>query len=293
MTLEGSDNEPLKVLLAEDNPADVELTQRILRNSEHPVNLTVVEDGEVAMAMIRQEGEHGDTPRPDLILLDLNMPKKTGYEVLAEMNADVNLRMIPVLILTSTQVERDHLYFDNVGPSRYCNKPLPIDRFNSLARQLRSEDYVAWSALGRLEDEERESRMLEKYSELAGLTEVQRGIQITAMVRAEFDMLDEKLRAMAVSRLQVQLRMEESAAEAIATSYRAAIQQLPIANAMRRSEMVRQLRTVFTEEEQERLVAVDPGAFGATPASPPPSQAASQPAVQQSSRRRRWWPFGR
>ena len=293
MTLEGSDNKPLEVLLAEDNPADVELTQRILRDSEHSVNLTVAEDGEVTMAMLRQVGVHGDTPRPDLIPLDLNMPRKTGYEVLAEMNADANLRMIPVLILTSTQAERDRLYFDNVGPSRYCNKPLPIARFNSVVAHLRSEHYVAWSALGRLEDEERESRMLKKYSELAGLTEVQRGIQTTAMVRAEFDMLDEKLRAMAISRLRVQLQMEESAAQVIATSYGEAMQQLPAEIAMRRTGMVQQLRTVFTDEEQERLVAVDPGSFGATPARPPTSQAASQPAVQQSSKRRRWWPFGR
>ena len=136
---EGSDTRPVHVLLVEDNPADVEQTQRILEGSELPLNIAVAEDGEVAMAYLRKEGDHSNSPRPDVVLLDLNMPKKTGYEVLSEMNGDPNLRVIPVLILTSTQAERDRLQFDNVGPNRYCAKPIPIGRFNTIMSQLRSE----------------------------------------------------------------------------------------------------------------------------------------------------------
>lgn len=291
MTLERSDTNPLDVLLVEDNPADVELTQRILQGSAHPLNVTVAEDGEVAMAVLRREGAHADAPRPDLIILDLNMPKKNGYEVLAEMNQNPDLEMIPVLVLTSTQAERDRLGFINVGPNRYCSKPLPIGRFNNIVGPLRSADYLEWSVLGDLEASERESRMLATYSELAGLSGPQRAHRVSSLVRAECDMFDDRLRAMAVSRLRVELQMDETAAMAIAASYGEQGSELPAELAMRRVTIAQGLRSEFSDGEQERLLAVDPSAFGASHARPQAAQSASQTTAPVARRRRWWWPF--
>ena len=134
----GAVENPVNILLVEDNPGDVELTQRVLQDAEFTLNISVVEDGQVAMDFLQRKGEHATSPRPDLILLDLAMPKKTGYEVLAEINADPDLKSIPVMILTSTQAERDRLRYDKVGPHRFCTKPLPLERFNTIIRQLRA-----------------------------------------------------------------------------------------------------------------------------------------------------------
>ena len=130
------DSTPIEILLVEDNPGDVELTQRVLQDSEFALNISVAEDGEVAMAFLHRRGEYETSTRPDLVLLDLAMPKKTGYEVLEEMNADSVLKSIPVMILTSTQAERDRIRYENVGPHRFCTKPLPLERFNAIIRQL-------------------------------------------------------------------------------------------------------------------------------------------------------------
>ena len=289
---ESSDIRPVDVLLVEDNPADVELTQRILQDSDYSLNIAVAEDGEVAMNVLRKVGVHSNSPRPDLILLDLNMPRKTGYEVLAEMNQDEDLSRIPVLILTSTQAERDRLQFENVGPSRYCTKPLPIGRFNTVMGQLRSDEYVFWTSLGNLDDAERESRILSKYTELAEVSEAQREDRVLPLVRAEFDVFDEKLRAITVSRLRVWLRMDTAAAKGISTAYRAAIQQMPADAAMRLATQAARLRTEFSEEEQDKLLALAPDLFGRV-APPPPTRPAPQSAAQQTSNRRWWWPFGR
>ena len=289
---ESSDIRPLEVLLVEDNPADVELTQRILQDSEYPLNVAVAEDGEVAMNVLRKVGVHSNSPRPDLILLDLNMPRKTGYEVLDEMNQDEDLSRIPVLILTSTQAERDRLQFENVGPSRYCTKPLPIGRFNTIMGQLRSEEYVFWTTLGNLDDGERESHILAKFTELSQATEAQRTDRVLPLVRAEFDLFDEKLRAITVSRMRVLLQMDPAAAKGISAAYRTALQQMPADAAMRRATQAARLRNEFSEEEQEKLLALTPDLFGAV-ATPAPTRAAPPPAAQQSSNRRWWWPFGR
>ena len=127
---------PIEILLVEDNPADVELAQRTLRDSQFSLNISVSRDGQEAMSVLRREGEHSAAPRPDLVLLDLNMPRKTGREVMAEMNADPNLREIPIMILTSTQAERELLQYENYDPSRYCRKPLDLDRFNRILEHL-------------------------------------------------------------------------------------------------------------------------------------------------------------
>lgn len=289
---ESSDIIPVDVLLVEDNPADVELTQRILQDADYPLNIAVAEDGEVAMNVLRKVGVHSNSPRPDLILLDLNMPRKTGYEVLAEMNQDEDLSRIPVLILTSTQAERDRLQFENVGPSRYCTKPLPIGRFNTVMGQLRSDEYVSWTSLGNLDDAERESRILSKYTELAEASEAQREARVLPLVRAEFDLFDEKLRAITVSKLRVWLQMDTSAAKSIAGAYSTAMQQMPADAAMRLATQAARLRTAFSEEEQDKLLALAPDLFGrvAPPAAP---RAVPSSAAQQTSNRRWWWPFGR
>ena len=138
----GPSDRPVEILLVEDNPGDVELTQRVLQGAEVPLNIAVAEDGEVAMAYLRREGKYANSTRPDLIILDLNMPKKDGYEVLGEMNGDPNLRGIPVMVLTSTQAERARLYSYGISPSGdlwgLYQKPIDLSRFNSLIKQLRT-----------------------------------------------------------------------------------------------------------------------------------------------------------
>lgn len=131
-----SSESPIEVLLVEDNPADARLTEEILKDSDYAMNLSVVEDGEVAMTYLRRQGEYAYTPRPDLVLLDLNLPKKSGQEVLAEINEDANLRTIPIMILTGTAAEQSLLYSYNIPPSRFCRKPIDVPRFDSVVGQL-------------------------------------------------------------------------------------------------------------------------------------------------------------
>ena len=141
MTL-GSSDRPIELLLVEDNPGDVELTRRILNGSQATLNISVAEDGEVAMAFLHKQGKYAASARPDLIILDLNMPKKDGYEVLGEMNATPQLRGIPVMILTSTQAERSRLYTYGVNPTTdlwgIYQKPIDLPSFDSLINQLRA-----------------------------------------------------------------------------------------------------------------------------------------------------------
>ena len=127
---------PIEVLLVEDNPADARLTEEILKDSAYAVNLSVVENGEDAMTYLRRQGEYAYTPRPDLVLLDLMLPKKSGQEVLTEMNEDANLRTIPVMILTGTAAEQSLLWSFNIPPSRFCRKPIDVPRFDTAVGQL-------------------------------------------------------------------------------------------------------------------------------------------------------------
>lgn len=127
---------PVEILLVEDNPADTELAQRTLEECPFSLNISLAGDGEEAMAYLRAEGQYAGAHRPDLVLLDLNMPRKNGYEVMAEMSADRYLRHIPVMILTSTREEQELLKYDNYDPSRYCSKPLDIERFNRILENL-------------------------------------------------------------------------------------------------------------------------------------------------------------
>ena len=288
MVVEDSDIKPVDILLVEDNPADVELTQRILRDSDHPLRVTVAQDGEVAMAMLRKVGEHSDIPTPDLVLLDLNMPRMNGYEVLQEMSQNQDLNRIPILILTSTQAERDRLQFSNVSPSRYCTKPLPITRFNDILGWLRSEEYVSWFALGAQGVQEREPAMLEKFSEIARLADRDRSDRVAMLLRAEHDLQGDGIRGIMASKLRVLLQMDEEAAKNIATSYSGAVQHLSSEQAMLHVAISQRLSQDFSEEDRDRLLAIDPRLFGARPQ---PARAPRQESAPPAPRRW-WWPFG-
>ncbi len=129
-------NRAIEVLLVEDNPADVRLTEEVIKQSEHKTNVTVADDGVIAMEMLRGAGAYSGTARPDLILLDLRLPRKDGPEVLADINADEALVNIPVMILTGTEAEQSLLNAYNIPPSRFCRKPIELQRFNNVVNQL-------------------------------------------------------------------------------------------------------------------------------------------------------------
>ncbi len=127
---------PLEVLLVEDNPGDVRLTREALRSSRRPANLTVVGDGVEAMSFLHQEGQHNRAPRPDLILLDLNLPRKSGSEVLAEIKTDDRLRRIPVVILTTSRTTRDIARSYDLHANCYIAKPVDLDQFVAVVRAI-------------------------------------------------------------------------------------------------------------------------------------------------------------
>ena len=134
-----SDPRPIQILLVEDSPADIELTQRMLRDAKIANDVHVVEDGEQAIAFVRRSGEFDGAPTPDLVLLDLNLPKKDGREVLEEMKGDPELRRIPIVVLTTSAEERDVLRAYDSYVNAYVTKPLDIDSFTSVARSI--EDF--------------------------------------------------------------------------------------------------------------------------------------------------------
>jgi chemotaxis family two-component system response regulator Rcp1 len=119
---------PVEILLVEDNPGDIRLTVEVLKEVPVGTNLSVVKDGVQAMTFLRREGHYTDAPRPDLVLLDLNLPKKDGLEMLSEMNHDEKLKDIRVVILTTSEAEKDiHRTFD-LDASSYIIKPIDVDR---------------------------------------------------------------------------------------------------------------------------------------------------------------------
>lgn len=127
---------PIEILLVEDNPGDVELTREALHDSKVHMNLSVVHDGVEALAFLRREGPYGDAPRPDLILLDLNLPRKDGRTVLGEIKAEPELRQIPVVILTSSQAEQDILRAYALHANCYVTKPVDLDQFITIVRSI-------------------------------------------------------------------------------------------------------------------------------------------------------------
>jgi CheY-like chemotaxis protein len=140
---------PIEVLLVEDNPGDVLLTRIALEDSKISVNLNVVEDGVEAMAFLRKQAKYTTAPHPDIVLLDLNLPKKDGREVLAEIKADENLKRIPVVILTTSQSEEDILKAYNLSANCYITKPVDFDQFVKIVRSI--EDF--WFAIVKLPPE--------------------------------------------------------------------------------------------------------------------------------------------
>ena len=126
----------IQILLVEDNPGDVRLTQEAFKASKLLNRLHVVGDGEQAMAFLRREGVHADAPRPGLVLLDLNMPRMGGREVLAEVKADEDLRRIPIVILTTSEDEDDVLGAYDLHANAYIRKPVDLDQFVDAIRKL-------------------------------------------------------------------------------------------------------------------------------------------------------------
>ena len=128
--------EPIDVLLVEDDAGDVLLIREAFEHNKVHNNLEVVSDGVEAIAYLRRQGEHADAPRPDLVLLDLNLPRKDGREVLAEVKADPDLRRIPVVVLTTSKAEEDVLRSYDLHANAYVTKPVDFDRFIEVVRQI-------------------------------------------------------------------------------------------------------------------------------------------------------------
>ena len=128
--------QPIEILLVEDNPGDIRLTQEAFKEGKISNNLNVVGDGVEAMAFLQQEGQYAHAPRPDVILLDLNLPKKDGHEVLAEIKEDENLRRIPVVILTTSQAEQDILKTYDLHANCYITKPVDLERFITVVKSI-------------------------------------------------------------------------------------------------------------------------------------------------------------
>jgi CheY-like chemotaxis protein len=135
LKLEG-DEMPIEVLLVEDSPGDVRLTQEAFRDCGKQVRLHLAADGIEAMAFLRHEGAHADAPRPDLILLDLNLPKLDGREVLALIKKDQSLKIIPTIILTTSDTESDVLISYQLQANCYLRKPAHWDAFDNLVRSI-------------------------------------------------------------------------------------------------------------------------------------------------------------
>jgi chemotaxis family two-component system response regulator Rcp1 len=126
----------IELLLVEDNPADVRLTREVLKEGKLLNNLSVVMDGEEAVHFLRREGRYADAPRPDLVLLDLNLPKLNGREVLAIVKEDDDLKRIPVVILTVSDHEADILDSYDHHANCYIRKPVDLSRFIEVARSI-------------------------------------------------------------------------------------------------------------------------------------------------------------
>lgn len=127
---------PWEILLVEDNPAEVRLSQLVLGDSGVPHVLRVARDGEQALAMLRRQGEHRALPEPDLVLLDLNLPRKDGREVLAEVKGDPELKHIPIIVLSTSRAEQDVLTCYALNVNAYVQKPLELDAFAAVMRTI-------------------------------------------------------------------------------------------------------------------------------------------------------------
>jgi chemotaxis family two-component system response regulator Rcp1 len=132
----GDNGMPIQVLLVEDSPGDVRLTQEAFRDANMAIKLHVATDGVEAMAFLRREGPHASAPRPDLILLDLNLPKMDGRQVLALVKEDADLKTIPTVILTTSEAEVDIVKSYQLQANCYLSKPVQLDEFEGLVRSI-------------------------------------------------------------------------------------------------------------------------------------------------------------
>jgi two-component system, chemotaxis family, response regulator Rcp1 len=138
MESNGTSGQPLEVLLVEDSTGDVRLTQEALKDAKVHINLRVVRDGIEAMAFLMREGEYVTVPRPDLILLDLNLPRKDGREVLKEIKENPELKSIPVVVLTTSASEADILRSYLLHANCYITKPVNLDGFLTVVKSIDS-----------------------------------------------------------------------------------------------------------------------------------------------------------
>lgn len=134
-----TDVEPIHILLVEDNPGDVRLTTEALKESKIYYTLSAVNSGEDALAFLRREGEYSNAQRPDIILLDLNLPGKGGQEVLQDIKTDGGLKTIPVVVMTSSSAEEDILKTYNLHANCYITKPMDFEQLAQIVRSL--EDF--------------------------------------------------------------------------------------------------------------------------------------------------------
>lgn len=140
---------PVDILLVEDNPGDVRMTQEILKETKVRNKMYAVGDGVEAMAFLRREGKYADAPRPDIILLDLNLPRKDGHEVLAEVKSDDDLKRIPVVVLTISEAEDDILKSYDLHGNCYITKPIDFKEFIKVVKSI--EDF--WLTIVKLSPE--------------------------------------------------------------------------------------------------------------------------------------------
>lgn len=132
----GATSKAIEILLVEDSPGDVRLTQEVLKEAKVRNKLHIVNDGVEALTFLRREGKYANSPRPDLILLDLNLPKKDGREVLGEIKSDENLRRIPVVILTISKSEEDVLKSYDLHANCYITKPVDLNQFLKVVKSI-------------------------------------------------------------------------------------------------------------------------------------------------------------
>ena len=129
-------NGPIEILLVEDNPGDVRLTREALKEGKVYSNLHTVKDGVEAMEFLRRQGKYSGVPRPDIILLDLNLPKKDGREVLQEIKTDGALKRIPVVVLTTSKAEEDVVRTYNLHANCYVTKPVDLEKFMVVVKTI-------------------------------------------------------------------------------------------------------------------------------------------------------------
>jgi len=133
-----NEGRPIEILLVEDSPSDTDLTLEALRDFKVRNHVNVVEDGVVALQFLRRQGAYAEAPRPDLIMLDLNLPRKDGREVLAEIKGDDKLKTIPIVVLTTSRADQDILRAYQLNANCYITKPVDFNQFLQVVRSIES-----------------------------------------------------------------------------------------------------------------------------------------------------------